>query len=572
MTFTPSKYIFSFVLFFVIYNTNAQLVKTSDYNTWNGGIRFGVMRYYGDVRQLKYSPENKYKKTNTNVAIEVGKSLNHIFGLRANALFGGLSGSNPDMNLHFTNSFKEFNLEVSVNLNNLISFYPRKAKVINAYIYFGGGAIFYHSLLKSFDEDVYMNGWGYDSLGNKSAAKMTFTMPFGIGIKYKADEKFDIGIETQLHLVNSDNLDAYTGKSLYNDRFGVTSLSLIYKFGNKKEYVEWVKPNIDSLADAYYASNDVKKNAKDSIKKATTTIVSKENTTKTKPDSSKLSTKKPTTNVTTITVTEVEKNYYIIAGIYKTKKLAKDAVKKYQGKGYPDAKFLGVTASGSTRVSVKSYETAEDAAKDYAAIKKAIPTAKLLQKKGEKEYTDITSKVSSLLQAVPKTTTTTTNINTTKVDTVKTKTTNTTITNTNTTTNNQLQTLNTNTNKTNINTTKADTTKSTITKSNTTNNSNTTNTNVTNVNTNTTTTIANTTTVEKRFFIISGSFPTEAAAQAGVEALKAKGFKDAVVVGKNDAGSVRIAYKAYATREEANKDLPSIKASSNPSAWIFEKK
>jgi len=44
------------------------------------------------------------------------------------------------------------------------------------------------------------------------------------------------------------------------------------------------------------------------------------------------------------------------------------------------------------------------------------------------------------------------------------------------------------------------------------------------------------------------------------------------VVGKNNYGSYRIAYKGYATNEEASKDLTKIKQTINPSAWIFEKK
>lgn len=615
MIFSPRKYILTIILFFVICSANAQLIKTSDYNTWNGGLRFGVMKYYGDVRQYQYSPEEKYKRTNTTFAFEVGKSLNHVFGLRANALFGGLSGSNPNMNLYFTNSFKELDLQASVNLNNLIAFYPRRAKVVNAYIYIGGGAIFYNTLLKSFDEDTYVNGWGYDSLGAKTNAKMTFTMPFGVGLRIKADEKIDVGIETQLHLVNSDNLDAYTGKSLYNDRFGYTSVSLIYKFGNKKEYVEWVKPDIESYD--YYANN-VKSVKIDSVRKSLSTTVTEVQTTKPKTDSSKIVAQDVRVNVTktpTVTevkttkpkadsskvvahtvnanvkkqpevaevkttkptvdsskvikhktktaetkapvVTEVERNYYIIAGTYKTKKLAKEAVQKYQGKGYPESKFLGVTSSGNIRVSVKSYETAEDAAKEYATVKKAIPTAKLLKKKNEKEYTDMTSKVNSILQNMSNAkTVAVTDVGTsiTKVDTAKKVTVNT-------------------------NAIKKDTAKTVVAKKVASTNANVVN-NKTTVSgsqlpTTTVTKLPTTTTTvvdTKRFFIISGSFPTEAAAQSGVAALKSKGFKDAVVVGKNDAGSIRIAYKAYSSREEANKDLTVIKTSLNPSAWIFEKK
>jgi len=108
---------------------------------------------------------------------------------------------------------------------------------------------------------------------------------------------------------------------------------------------------------------------------------------------------------------------------------------------------------------------------------------------------------------------------------------------------------------------------------NTTTNQNTTantNTNISNANTtgNTSTQI---TTVNKKVFIIAGSYPTEQQAKAAVDVLKSKGFPDAEVVGKNNAGSIRICYKGYVTREEAMKDLPEIKQK-YPSAWLFEKK
>ncbi|NTW32301.1 MAG: SPOR domain-containing protein, partial [Bacteroidetes bacterium] len=88
---------------------------------------------------------------------------------------------------------------------------------------------------------------------------------------------------------------------------------------------------------------------------------------------------------------------------------------------------------------------------------------------------------------------------------------------------------------------------------------------------NTTNTVENTDTDKNRFFIIAGSFPTEEKAVAEVNALNKKGFK-ADVVGKNSAGGWRISYYAFPTREEASKALVNIKKSTNPSAWIFEKK
>lgn len=78
--------------------------------------------------------------------------------------------------------------------------------------------------------------------------------------------------------------------------------------------------------------------------------------------------------------------------------------------------------------------------------------------------------------------------------------------------------------------------------------------------------------IVKNFYIIAGSYPTEQQAIDAIAVLKNKGFTDAELVGKNSYGSYRIAYKGYATNEEASKDLTKIKQTINPSAWIIEKK
>jgi cell division protein FtsN len=81
-----------------------------------------------------------------------------------------------------------------------------------------------------------------------------------------------------------------------------------------------------------------------------------------------------------------------------------------------------------------------------------------------------------------------------------------------------------------------------------------------------------TNTTIKKFYIIAGSYPAEQQANDAVADLIRKGFPDAEVVGKNSYGSYRIAYKGYATSEEASKDLIQIRQAINSTAWIFEKK
>lgn len=75
-----------------------------------------------------------------------------------------------------------------------------------------------------------------------------------------------------------------------------------------------------------------------------------------------------------------------------------------------------------------------------------------------------------------------------------------------------------------------------------------------------------------KFFIISGSFKTEAEANTGVKALVAKGFKNASVVGKAPNGYYRICYNSFVTKADAIKELETIKKTVNTSAWLFENK
>jgi hypothetical protein len=81
----------------------------------------------------------------------------------------------------------------------------------------------------------------------------------------------------------------------------------------------------------------------------------------------------------------------------------------------------------------------------------------------------------------------------------------------------------------------------------------------------------NNTTIMK-FYIIAGSYPSEQQANEAVADLKRKEFPDAEVLGKNSAGSYRIAYKSYATNGEAAQDLIKIRQTINSTAWIFETK
>ncbi|MFA4852074.1 MAG: outer membrane beta-barrel protein [Bacteroidales bacterium] len=236
-----------------------QTINPEEYNTWSVGVKYGILPFYGDVRQLKYSTDNKYRKTNGGFALEGIKNFNEIFGAKLQLITGKLSGSSPNLNLHFNSSVFEGSLSGMVNLNNLISYYPEKDKIINTYLFAGFGIIKYRSAVRSFDEDAFITGYAWDSFGySKTTLESALSFPFGIGIKFKADTRFDVGFEFSLHLTNTDKLDAWVVENSYNDRFSYASISFTYKIGNKKEYVDWVNPFNDTAnANVLHARNNI---------------------------------------------------------------------------------------------------------------------------------------------------------------------------------------------------------------------------------------------------------------------------------------------------------------------------
>ena len=579
-----------------------QKIVTSDYNSLSVGFKFGMLPFYGDVRELHYSANNPYKKTNTGFSLEVNKNLNSIFGVKADVISGGLSGSSPNLNLHFNTNILEYSVSGFVNVNNLISFYPQKEKLLNFYLFAGVGLVDYRSAVFTYDENTFITGYGWSSGGltkTKRIAEVVY--PIGVSVKYKADPKIDVGLEMSLHLTNTDKLDAWVVKNSFADRYGYVAICFTYKIGSKSEYVDWVNPFQDTTN--LFAHNPDEKY----IVPATSNSIA--STTKQNESNTNLSNKKTSADtVKTNTTPIIVKNYFVVSSAYKTRKLAKEAMVKLKNKGFSNAEVIDENNSSIYRVAINSYVTIDEASDKLNSVKKSYPYSKIFEKKSNGEYTEIvikainsanqnnadTTKINNAKANLTQNTTapninkistyTTTNQNTSSNNsannsTVANKTNQTTITNTSTnqtTANNNVKINNTSTSQNNNNSGT-----STITQTNSNNNTKANNTvapnpSITNndvktINTTTSKPNNTSTSVIKKFFIIDASFPSEKEANDAVSDLKTKGFGDAEVVGKNAAGGFRICYKGYATREEALKDLPAIKQkSNNPSAWIFE--
>ena len=76
----------------------------------------------------------------------------------------------------------------------------------------------------------------------------------------------------------------------------------------------------------------------------------------------------------------------------------------------------------------------------------------------------------------------------------------------------------------------------------------------------------------KSYYIVGGSFQTEASAEKCLDGIKKQGFENASTLDKNDKGYIRVYYESFADKAEAIVRLNEIKSQYNESAWLLFQK
>ena len=74
------------------------------------------------------------------------------------------------------------------------------------------------------------------------------------------------------------------------------------------------------------------------------------------------------------------------------------------------------------------------------------------------------------------------------------------------------------------------------------------------------------------YYIVGGSFQTEASAEKCLNGIKAKGFENASILEKNEKGYIRVYYESFAEKADALVRLDEIKSKYDNSAWLLFQK
>ena len=224
MTKTIIRLLESIMIMMVLTVASPSVKAQEDYR-YDMGIGLGMTGYLGDANTA-----NLYRNPGWDANLMFRYIINSRLGLKTNFFVGGLRGNSEQMtnvfpdgqNFKFSTTFYELHELFEFNfLEYGIGEYYRKLKRFTPYITAGLGLT-----LWSVDKSVFAG----------------FTIPLGIGFKYKVNKRVNLGLEFLMNKVFSDRLDGvnledpYTIKSSFaknTDWYSTLTFSITYEFSKR---------------------------------------------------------------------------------------------------------------------------------------------------------------------------------------------------------------------------------------------------------------------------------------------------------------------------------------------------
>jgi len=210
LMFKKKAYIFTLFLFLVQTGilqaqstTPSRDKEVTKETSWILGASIGPDFFFGDL-----TPDKLGTSKNVNFAgtIFAGRQFSHIFGLRAEFLFGGVKGSRPvteggtTINQLFSGFMINFDVNATVNFSNLLSPYkPTRKFFIYGTLGFGVAGWNTKRSQETTSEIIPI-----DTIGRWRAGVI---IPFGLGAYYRITKQINAGIEWTFRPVMSDMVD-----------------------------------------------------------------------------------------------------------------------------------------------------------------------------------------------------------------------------------------------------------------------------------------------------------------------------------------------------------------------------
>jgi len=256
--------------------TDAQGIQTDKIlKNYSVTVHAGMTTPFTDVRSYDFA---RFAKPKSDIQYGFGASITRmmggVFGVQVDYTYGKLQGVTRPLStgyqdrstwlqlgfvrpFYFNTQFHQASANLYINFSNMflgLNRYIRAAKEnkpinerkVSAYGKVGIGMMFFDSKLYDLETERSEDIEGYKYLRGFTNKTTELVVPMALGIKYKINTKFDIGIEGQYTLTNSDKLDALIVDSRKTGRFdkwSYVNVNFTYKFGSRqtqKEHLEWV--------------------------------------------------------------------------------------------------------------------------------------------------------------------------------------------------------------------------------------------------------------------------------------------------------------------------------------------
>lgn len=195
----------------------------------------GTSLFFGDVKQYTFWPVSNYENEwRGGLSMQLNYQISPVFGIRGQGLYGKLGGTRRAWNKYFDNDYLEFNVNTTININNIFSNY-RRDRFFNAYVIIGLGLLNYNTYVYQLgtNKNIQTVGGG----AGKSFGGRTLEGVFhgGLGFDLRINDRLSINLESANRIMNSDMLDGHISGFKY-DVFNYTSVGLSYKFAFSKKH------------------------------------------------------------------------------------------------------------------------------------------------------------------------------------------------------------------------------------------------------------------------------------------------------------------------------------------------
>lgn len=222
------------VILFPVISLQAQEIVPKGFTPyWQVSINSGTSLFFGDIKENPIIPLNKNNNEwRLGGGLIVDYQFTPVFGLRGQALYGQLAGTKRSLDRYFEGDYIEFNLNTTIDLNNLFS-KKRTDRLVNTYLLVGVGITNYNSSFYNLSTGAKTGYIGFGSGSGIKGRTLEGILTGGGGVNFRLSNQLIINFETAIRIMNSDKMDGWVQNFKY-DVYNYTSLGLSYKFGRRK--------------------------------------------------------------------------------------------------------------------------------------------------------------------------------------------------------------------------------------------------------------------------------------------------------------------------------------------------